>query len=469
MESATVRNYRCFGDNAQTARLAPLTLFVGENSSGKTSLMAMLRALWDAAIDDRVPDFKEAPYDLGSFNEIAHHRGARGSRAESFEGRIEIRLPQRRSPSNNGRSLEFCVTFEEQWSAPAPVSRRYSCGGYWVTQFWHDSEGRQAEIGTPQGRWRMSRGRPSIDSQPGNPTVPIWPIDRLLFSLLMFLERETQEGDAFEVEALEGSPDLTRNDVSELNKRFQPLQHRFGRGLRASTSRPFATAPVRSQPERTYDPRRSSADALGDYVPTYLAQLSQRDTQAWSALKTRLEEFGHDAGLFDEIRVRHLGKTDVDPFQVQVRKFGSRTKGPFRSLVDVGYGISQVLPVALELLRADGPNTLLLQQPEVHLHPSAQASLGTLLCEVVANPRASANRQLIVETHSDYIIDRVRMAVADPTQAIRPDDVSLVYFERSGLEVLLHSISVDEFGNVVDAPPGYRQFFLDEIQRSVGF
>ena len=466
MKSVTVRNYRCFGDNAQTAKLAPLTLFVGENSSGKTSLMAMLRALWDAAIDDRVPDFKEAPYDLGSFNEIAHHRGARGSRAESFEGRFEAQLPRRRSLSNNRSSLEFRVTFGEQWSAPSPVNRRFSCDGYWVTQFWHDGEGEQAEIGSPLGKWRLNMGRRSIDSRLGRPTVPIWPIDRLLFNLRMSIERER---GGLEVEALEGSPDLTSSDIIALSKRFQILQPRIGRSLRGPTSRPFATAPVRSQPERTYDPRRSTADALGDYVPTYLAQLSQRDNQAWSILKARLQKFGHDAGLFDEIRVRHLGKTDVDPFQLQVRKFGTSTKGPFRSLVDVGYGISQVLPVALELLRDDGPRTLLLQQPEVHLHPSAQASLGTLLCEVAGNTRTSANRQLIVETHSDHIIDRVRMAVADPSQAIKPEDVSLVYFERSGLEVLLHSISVDELGNVVDAPPGYRQFFLDEIQRSVGF
>ena len=204
-------------------------------------------------------------------------------------------------------------------------------------------------------------------------------------------------------------------------------------------------------------------------MPTYLAQLSQRDETTWDTLKARLEEFGRDAGLFDEIRVRQLGKTDVDPFQVQVRKFGLRAKGPFRSLVDVGYGISQVLPVALELLRDDGPRTLLLQQPEVHLHPSAQASLGTLLCEIAGNGSPSSRRQLIVETHSDYIIDRVRMAVADPDKSIRPDDVSLVFFERDGLEVFLHSLSVDELGNVEGAPPGYRKFFLDELQRSVAF
>ena len=466
MESVTVRNYRCFGDNAQTAKLAPLTLFVGENSSGKTSLMAMLRALWDAAIDNRVPDFKETPYDLGSFNEIAHHRGARGSRAEFFEGRFEIELPRRQSQNRNSRSIEFSVSFGEQWSAPAPVSRQYRCGGYWITQNWLDNEDYQARIGSPQGTWKLNIGRRRIEPPLGRPTERIWPIDSLLFRIRMSKERGD---DSLDVEALEGSPALSGNDILEFSKRFRALQTRHGRGLDSPTNRPFATAPVRSQPERTYDPRRSTADALGDYVPTYLAQLSQRDKQAWSNLKARLEKFGHDAGLFDEIRVRHLGKTDVDPFQVQVRKFGTSTKGPFRSLVDVGYGISQALPVALELLRDDGQRTLLLQQPEVHLHPSAQASLGSLLCEVAGNTRTSTSRQLIVETHSDYIIDRVRMAVADPSQAIGPDDVSLVYFERSGLEVLLHSISIDELGNIVDAPLGYRQFFLDEIQRSVGF
>ena len=218
-----------------------------------------------------------------------------------------------------------------------------------------------------------------------------------------------------------------------------------------------------------YEPWKLMADSVGDYVPTYLAQLSQRDKDTWSNLKSRLEKFGSDAGLFDEIRVRQVGKTDVDSFQVQVRKFGSRNKGPFRSLVDVGYGLSQVLPVALEMLRDDGPRTLLMQQPEVHLHPSAQASLGTLLCEIAGSESPAARRQLIVETHSDNIIDRVRMAVADPNITIGPDDVSIVYFERAGLEVILHSLSVDELGNVVNSPPGYRQFFLDELHRSLAF
>ena len=74
MDSITLKNFRCFREK-QTARLAPLTLLVGENSTGKTSFLAVIRILSDMAYSFRNPDFKEDPYDLGSFDEIAHHRG----------------------------------------------------------------------------------------------------------------------------------------------------------------------------------------------------------------------------------------------------------------------------------------------------------------------------------------------------------------------------------------------------------
>ena len=84
MNRITLRDYRCF-HGKQSARMAPLTLLVGENSTGKTSFMAMIRALWDIAYREIVPDFKEEPYDLGSFDEIAHRRGARSGRADTFQ------------------------------------------------------------------------------------------------------------------------------------------------------------------------------------------------------------------------------------------------------------------------------------------------------------------------------------------------------------------------------------------------
>ena len=205
-----------------------------------------------------------------------------------------------------------------------------------------------------------------------------------------------------------------------------------------------------------------------------LAEMYAQQTEEWSKLKSSLETFGRAAGLFDEITVRHLGKTASDPFQIQVRRGAKGLKGPFRNLIDVGYGVSQILPVVTELLAPSTPTDLyLFQQPEVHLHPSAQAALGTLLCQVAAD-----DRQLIVETHSDHLMDRVRMKVRDGDSGLHPKDVSLLYFERNGLDVTIHSLQFDSEGNVhpvpdergdiPEMPDSYRRFFMEETRRSLG-
>ncbi len=192
-----------------------------------------------------------------------------------------------------------------------------------------------------------------------------------------------------------------------------------------------------------------------------MRQSLSREEQ-WETLKDALEKFGQDAGLFDEISVKPLGKKETEPFQVQIRKFGKRVMGPQRNLIDVGYGVSQVLPVITELLRDDALSMFLLQQPEVHLHPSAQAALGSLFCQI-----AEPKRQLIVETHSDHLLDRVRMEVRDGAVPLKPDDVSILFFERDNLDVHIRSLRIDEEGNILGAPPGYRQFFMEETTRSL--
>jgi len=195
----------------------------------------------------------------------------------------------------------------------------------------------------------------------------------------------------------------------------------------------------------------------------YLANIHFEKENAWELLKDMLEDFGRKAGLFDEISVRSLGKKGSDPFQLRIRKYGSKSKGPQRNLIDVGYGVSQALPVVTELLRDDAPPMFLLQQPEVHLHPSAQAALGSLFCRI-----AGPKRQLVVETHSDHLLDRVRMDVRDGAAALKPADVSILYFERGDLDVRIHSLRLDEQGNVLDTPPSYRGFFMEETRRSLG-
>lgn len=434
MKRIWLENYRCFRAR-QEAYLAPLTLLVGENSTGKTSFLAMIRALWEVAYRNRVPDFKEEPYDLGSFHDVAHFRGGRSRRATSFEAGFE-----RRGRPNKSGARCWTMTFSKEHTAPFPARRRFSNkdGSLWAEERFRE---------TPN--LRFGRGR-KVWNHNADIYAPEGVDDDRYLPVLVFLSRDKRDRALTQEMAL---PEDDDRDIGKL----------IGSALRAARdSRPvYAGGPVRSKPRRTYDPTRIGRDAEGDYVPMFLADLYFNSRKRWEGLQGALERFGKDAGLFDEIVVKPFGR-ESGPFQLQVRRFDGRSRGPYRNLVDVGYGVSQVLPFVTELLRDDAPQLALLQQPEVHLHPSAQAALGSLFGRL-----AASGSQLVVETQSDHLLNRVRMDVRDGVSGLRSEDVSLVYFERRDLDVTIHSLRFDQEGNVLGAPPGYNRFFMEEVARSL--
>ena len=454
VDSITLKNFRCFREE-QTARLAPLTLLVGENSTGKTSFMAIIRALWDQCYLGRIPDFKDEPYDLGSYDEIAHYRGGSGGRADSFGAGFEDVLKNtrelRKKIDVKAHSYRFDVAFEKNGSAPGQGKMRFACENSWL-ELSRKGQSPEFNFGTPDGEWKiLDTSQNQIDDELS------W-----IISLSVTIPRIVYREVVLEPIRPQGAEQPTDKELNQIQKLGGILTAiLFSHGKK----RPYASAPVRSKPRRTYDPARPTPDPEGDYIPMHLAHLSHHDENKWNRLKEKLEDFGKDAGLFDEIDIRHLGKKDSEPFQVQVRKSGDRAKspkGPRRNLIDVGYGVSQVLPVITELLEKDAPPMFLLQQPEVHLHPSAQAALGSLFCQV-----AGPERQLIVETHGDHLLSRVRMDVRDGVSDLKPEDVSILFFERDDLDVRIHSLGFDEEGNVLGAPDSYRKFFMEETRRSL--
>ena len=436
--------------------MAPLTLLVGENSTGKTSFLAMVRALRQVAFESRVPDFREPPYDLGTFSDIAHNRVRGGARA--FEASFSGDTLQ--TPLGSSRPADepftFAVTFESRNGVPYPTNRRVSASNGLL------------EVGQDNMRLAVSDREVRVNT---SERFPLRDDDDLveLFSLVSRWLRGRRELETSE-ESLGQIPEysldtFTETDIGQLVElaSISPPLFLVGHGFNHT----FAGAPVRSTPKRTYDPSRPFQDPEGEYIPTLLVNISRRDQEKWSRLKGALEEFGERSGLFNEIFMASLGKTEGSPFQLQVRKHGGklsgRPKGRRRNLIDVGYGVSQILPVLTELLREDHALMFLLQQPEVHLHPTAQAALGSLFCQI-----AGWDRQIIVETHSDYLLDRVRMDVRDKKTNLKPEDVSILYFEPDGLDVRIHSLELDEDGNILNAPSGYRQFFMEEMRRSIG-
>ena len=443
LQELRLRDFRCFREQ-QTARLAPLTLLVGENSTGKTSFLAAVRAMVEVGSYHEDPDFRAPPYDLGSFREIAYRQDPNGSRggAESFGLGFQY-------AGEKGEAVTVDATFNlGDGAAPMLSTVLWSAGDVWVQEH-HGAPEIRTDLGCASGSWRLPPLRDPDRRY-------LYGGDAHAFSRLLRVAVES--GKPGKLQPLHGDADAVPTECDQVKLiRLFFENNKFESGA-------LAGAPIRSSPLRTYEPVRLMQDPQGVSIPAFLANMHARNPDEWQKMKSDLEEFGRKSGLFDDMFVKRLGRHEFEPFQLEVRKRGKTGKGARRNLIDVGYGVSQILPLLVELFRNDRASMFLLQQPEVHLHPSAQAELGSLLCAT-----AESQCQLIVETHSDYVLDRILLDIRDKRTDLKPDDVSILYFERDDLSVTIHSIRIDDEGNVLDAPEGYRGFFRDELERVIEY
>ena len=448
MNALTLRNFRCFSDPGPVP-LRPLTLLIGENSTGKTSFLAAVRLASDISYSGMPINFNDPPFQLGSFNEIAHYRGGRAGRAQTFE--ISVASPvlrngrrthkdERNSGSASPRRIEHGAVFRKSGAHPVIGSQFLRFGEHLMTVSLQPSTNIQA-----------------IEFRVGDSveTIPLTGLSFRVPAGTTFDWRFAQYFVADEPQTRIKS-DATENTPSSRTT-FQRIA-REAAGHMFPEGRPICIAPVRTTPQRTYDPMSDTPVPEGAHIPMVLAKLFFQDKDAWKSLKEKLDRFGRESGLFTGVHIKALGRYESDPFQIRVR-----IRGPQANLVDVGYGVSQALPILVEALRSEPGSVHLMQQPEVHMHPRSQAALGSFLAGLAANQ----DKQFIVETHSDYLVDRVRMDIRDG-RSLTPDDVVLLYFERHGSEVAIHPITIDPDGNLVGEPDTYRDFFLTEERRFLG-
>ncbi len=440
IEEIRLRDFRCFHAE-QVVPLAPLTLLFGENSTGKTSFLAAVRAVWETAFRTLQPNFREKPYDLGSFSEIVHASNQEEVKPSSFEigfrGRLDDSL------------IDFDVTFVPDGSAPYPSTISITSNDAWMRIPSTEDRLLNMEFGTKHGSWRYQTNEKLPKFSPKDPSINYW--SRIFFLLIHALSHPNEAGGKFE------SMGTNKTAYSEFD--IASIDHLLDRFINPQFRNIFAGAPIRSSPRRIYDPDVLFPDPAGSHVPAFLAGMYEDEAQ-WHRLKEQLESFGRDSGLFHGISIKRFEDVKGSPFRLEI----SKENGDRRNLIDVGYGISQILPVIYELFRKNSPPIFLFQQPEVHLHPSAQAALGSLFCDI-----ASEGRQVIVETHSDYILDRILLDIRDNRNGLIADNVSILYFENEGGQSLIHPIRIDDEGKVLATPAGYRKFFKKELDRLINY
>ena len=183
------------------------------------------------------------------------------------------------------------------------------------------------------------------------------------------------------------------------------------------------------------------------------------------------------SGLFD----RGLIQEDIGELQELYESLDTRVEVALRDFEqgitvvpsDVGVGVSQMIPIIVGCL-ADGIGLLIVEQPELHVHPAVQVGLGDLLIHVVnANNEGSfGSKSLIVETHSEHIMLRLLRRVRETAEddlppgapSLTPDPLSIVYVEPADDGVNFRPLRIDEEGEFIDRwPSGFFEERAEEL------
>jgi predicted ATPase len=413
--------------------IAPATVLLGENSAGKSTLLGMLSVVHNEGFPFSGNFFNQFPFEFGGYSTLVTNKVGVTHFSIGFETLSRTVLPFNRDKKRTEKYVPtgLIVAFRSNDGLPVP------CHVF----AWQDDThiifceeaykqiNRLNKCDLPQDA--VVESIISTDQNPQGLTL------QRLFQLTFEMAEKRN---------LSNIKDHRTEDTAFFARRF------FSGGwLRGTGFSTRAFAPVRSRPQRHYSPLSDEFSPEGENVPLLLARATDPNNKNAAALQQAIRDYGSYSEMFSDIGVKRLGRGSGDPFQVQVKSGRKQT-----NLMDVGYGVSQVLPLIVDAQRASSNTTLLLQQPEVHLHPKAQAALGSMVKDWVSKNK----KTVVVETHSDYLVDRLRLEVK--RKNLKESDLKIFFLEKKNGRTELHVLDIDAQGNVLNAPDGYRDFFLRE-------
>ena len=222
----------------------------------------------------------------------------------------------------------------------------------------------------------------------------------------------------------------------------------------------FYLGPLREYPRREYPWSGAEPEDVGTRgelaVNAILAAtkkgvtISRGKGRKAMSFEENLAEKLKELGLIEHFSVQELN-SGTNLYRVWVRK---TAHSPMVLITDVGFGVSQILPVLVLCYYVPRGSTILLEQPEIHLHPRVQAGLADVFIDVVRH----RNVQIVVESHSEHLLRRLQRRIAEEQLGAR--DAALYFCDMPDGVSRLTTLQVDQYGNIENWPD---QFFGDDF------
>lgn len=428
--SMRLRNFRGFADTGEI-KLGRLTILVGPNNAGKSSLLHALLLL-KQTIESRSgvdPLVTSGPYvDVGSFDDIVRGGASESRRAIGIALEVSpdyIERARRDFPSEGlriGTRLEMAFELDRPENQIRLKSSRYLEDG-------------RVTVGVR----RSSTEARYVLSPPGL-------AKRFDPRVMNFLADLSAPRDVLR----------DADDPTARSEFLAALQTSIAATAQRSIWMSVLEAIDHIAPLRSPVPRYTILGRTAGSV----------STAGGEALLNRLRagDYGGGSGktghLINQVdywiskRFEMLARIrlmDVDRAGRVLALLGDEPQG-FKDInvANMGEGMSQLLPVIASVVTTAPEQCLLVEQPEIHLHPAAQADLGDLFVDSVSGEQSP---QFLVETHSEHLLLRVRRRIADGT--VDPGAVSVLYVERRGKAHSVRQLVLDAKGNFESWPRGF--------------
>jgi len=401
-------------------RLAPITLLLGTNSSGKSSLIQSLLLIRQTVNGDDPnldlnlgnPDAEDS-VTLGQFKDVLCRHGAATESTKSNQVGIEFRWSE--TGDAEGSTL-FSARYRSGTAGSAELD---------YLRLGQDGQGftvqrRKAGVYRLQLAGERSSLKQSADYRP-------------------------ERSFAFSAATL-----------NKLGKRAEAIRP-IGPALLNELGRIIYLGPVRRLAQRDYvwagrmpahigDDGAKAIDALiASGVARQEALKRSRTPPAEAELFEQAIEWLREMKLADGLAVRALGRSARYELLIE-------QQGELSNIKDVGVGVSQVIPVIVATLFARPGHIVIIEEPESHLHPLAQSKLAELFSKV----SLERGVQLVIETHSEHLFRRLQTLIARKDVTLK--DAALYFVEKQGKEAKLRTLDLDDVGRIKNWP----EFFFGD-------
>jgi predicted ATPase len=429
-QSIRLRNFKSYADSGPVP-LKPLTVLVGRNNVGKSSLiqaLLLLKQTMEGRSNDALVTTQPL-VDLGGFYDILHGKGEIPERSEvgvslALTPRPKRKKAESRSVLDVSPAEKLDVSFALSSESNEIQVTRCSIAT-------HNEEDGVFEVWDGGKRWAYkdqneTTHKAKVKFRHFVPSLPPFPVS----------------GESAE-------------DLESVLREFG-FAYWQGDMWMGVFERLHSVGPLRDRvPWYSGVGARTPSD-LGMGGENLVGALGSREKikPADRSLLELVNEWVAKIDVLERVEVHDVDQARTVKSLLADERSG--TKGV--NVAAMGTGISQVLPIIARSLASGRNECLVVEQPEIHLHPSLQANLADLFIDIVSENR----RQVILETHSEHLLLRIRRRVAEGR--IKPEQVAILYVEKEGAESTVRELNLNDRGHFNDWPKG---FFEDAYQEAM--